>query len=220
MSAAIHPPFPFRRPSLLTIIKRDSCATPVDTTPGSKRMCFSQTGCHSPNIGGMNEHIHNTPTRHKPDLYNTAIDLRRPFMKRKPGPSGRKLNVPPEPSIPEPKQGRRRQTRELIGERLRHTLNPVQRGHSAATGTLLSAEASKPSAAQHNSRSAAETPFPQEPPCSRFAGGNSFLKNKIQVASLFRPRAERAKALRRLPKTRADTLRRCPLAVRIAIAGD
>ena len=51
-------------------------------------------------------------------------------------------------------------------------------------------------------------------------GGNSFLKNKIQVESLFRPRAEQAKTLRRLPKTRADTLRRCPLAVRIAIAGD
>lgn len=48
-------------------------------------MCFSQTDYRSPNIGGMNEHIHNTPTRHKPDLYNTAIDLRRPFMKRKSG---------------------------------------------------------------------------------------------------------------------------------------
>lgn len=130
MSAATRPPFPFRRPSLLTIIKRDSRATPVDKTPGSKRMCFSQTGCHSPNIGGMNEPHPQHPTRHKPDLYNTAIDLRRPFMKRKTGTLRKKLNVPPQPSIPEPKQGRRRQTRELIGERLRHTLNPVQRGHS------------------------------------------------------------------------------------------
>lgn len=94
MSAATRPPLPFRRPSLLTIIKRDSRATPTDKTPGSKRMCFSQTDYRSPNIGGMNEHIHNTPTRHKPDLYNTAIDLRRPFMKRKSGTLRKKTERP------------------------------------------------------------------------------------------------------------------------------
>lgn len=105
MSAATRPPLPFRRPSLLTIIKRDSRATPVDKTPGSKRKCFLQTGCHSPNIGGMNEPHPQPPTRHKLDLYNTAIDLWRPFMKRKTGTFRKKTERPSATLHPRTKAG-------------------------------------------------------------------------------------------------------------------
>lgn len=220
MSAAIRPPFPFRRPSLLTIIKRDSRATPTDTTPGSKRMCFSQTDYRSPNIGGMNEPHPQHPTQHKPDLYNTAIALRRPFMKRKSGPPPEKTERPSAALHPGTEAGAETSNADVDRRASPEHVEPGAESSLRCyrnTAFRRSFRALRRATQQQISR---RNTVPAGASMQPLRGRQQLSQNKIQVASLFRPRAEQAKTLRRLPKTRADTLRRCPLAVRIAITGD